>query len=260
MNDFYTKNKAVFCRAFDDIPFVAHGFSTRQGGVSALEYTKSLNLAYCRGDDDQTVLQNRRVFASFAGFDPGGLVIGEQTHSANIVCADGRKRYFPDTDGYVSVTPGVFVAVKTADCQPILFADPVNRVVGACHAGWRGTMKGIAAKTAEEMVKLGAMAENIVAALGPCIKPCCFEVKADFAAEFEQNAPELLGYIIKENGALHADISGMNRAVLLSAGVLEKNIFVCDECTFHNADKYFSHRRQGIRRGTMLSVIGIKNN
>ena len=258
MTDFYTENGVVFCRALADVPFLAHGFSTRYGGVSALEYTDSMNLAYCRGDDDFTVFTNRRIFAANAGFDPGGLVIGEQTHSDNVAVADGSKRYFANTDGFVSKTPGVFAAAKTADCQPILFADPVNRVVGVCHAGWRGTMKKIAAKTVFEMIKTGAEADNIVAALGPCIKPCCFEVKEDFVAEFEQNAPELLRFITKENGVYHADISGMNRAVLLSAGVLDKNIHICKECTCHNADKYFSHRRQGISRGTMMSVIGIK--
>ena len=218
MNDFYTENNTVFCRALTGIPFIAHGFSTRLGGVSELEYTKSLNLAFCRGDDDAAVLKNRAIFAKNAGFDTGGLVIGEQTHSSNIIKANGRKKYFANTDGFVSDTPGVFVAVKTADCQPILFADPVNRVIGACHAGWRGTMKGIAKNTVSEMVKLGAKTENIVAALGPCIKPCCFEVKEDFVAEFEQNAPELLRFITKENGVYHADISGMNEEILLSNG------------------------------------------
>ena len=258
MTDFYTENNVVFCRVLADIPFIAHGFSTRRGGVSGLEYTDSLNLAYCRGDDDYTVFTNRHIFAASAGFDAGGLVVGEQTHSDNVMTADGNKRYFANTDGFVSDTPGVFAAVKTADCQPILFADPVNRIVGVCHAGWRGTMKKTAKKTVDGMVKLGAEADNIIAALGPCIKPCCFEVKADFVAEFERNAPELLNCITKENGVYHADISGMNRAVLLSGGVPEKNIYVCEECTCHNAEKYFSHRRQGISRGTMMSVIGIK--
>ncbi|MBR6921058.1 MAG: peptidoglycan editing factor PgeF [Clostridia bacterium] len=258
MTDFYTKNGVVFCRALDEIPFIGHGFSTRCGGVSELEYTKSMNLAYCRGDDDQTVFTNRHIFAASAGFDAGGLVLGEQTHSDNVAVADGSKKYFANTDGFVSATPGVFAAAKTADCQPVLFADPENRVVGVCHAGWRGTMKKIAAKTVSLMIKNGAKADKIIAALGPCIKPCCFEVKEDFVAEFERNAPELLCFIKKENGVYHADISGMNRAVLLSAGLLDKNIYICDECTCHNADKYFSHRRQGALRGTMLSVIGIK--
>ena len=258
MNDFYTENNTVFCRALTDIPFVAHGFSTRAGGVSELEYTKSLNLAFCRGDDDAAVLKNRAIFAKNAGFDAGGLVVGEQTHSANVITADGDKKYFANTDGFVSDTPGVFVAVKTADCQPILFTDKENRVIGACHAGWRGTMKGIAKNTVCEMIKLGAKAGNIIAALGPCIKPCCFEVKEDFVAEFEQNAPELLRFIKKENGAYRADISGMNKAILLDMGLLENNIFVCEECTCHNGEKYFSHRRQGNSRGTMMSVIGIK--
>ena len=252
MTDFYTENNTVFCRAFADIPFITHGFSTRNGGFSALEYTQSLNLAYCRGDDDLTVMRNRRMFAENAGFD------ADQTHSSNVAFADGSKRYFADTDGFVTSVPGVFVAVKTADCQPVLFADPVNRVVGACHAGWRGTMKGIAAKTVSLMIKNGAEAKNIIAAQGPCIKPCCFLVKDDFVSEFKKNSPNLLRFVAETNGAYHANISGMNEYVLLSAGLEKENIHICGECTCHNADKYFSHRRQGISRGTMLSVIGMK--
>ena len=258
MSDFYTEKNTVFCRKLSDIPFIAHGFSTRAGGVSELEYTKSMNLAYCRGDDDAAVMKNREIFAKNAGFDIGGLTVGEQTHSDNVATADGSKKYFANTDGFVSNTPGVFIAVKTADCQPILFVDPENRVVGACHAGWRGTMKKIAAKTVFEMIKLGAKPENILAALGPCIKPCCFEVKEDFTAEFEQNAPELMRFITKENGVFHANVSGMNEAVLLESGLSSENIFVCGECTCHNGEKYFSHRRQGNSRGTMMNVIGIK--
>lgn len=257
-NDFYTEKNTVFCRALSGIPFISHGFSTRRGGVSALEYTKSMNLAFDRGDSDKTVLENRKIFAANCGFDSDGLITANQTHSSNVVFADGSRRIYPDTDGFVSDKPGVFAAVKTADCQPILFADPVNRVVGACHAGWRGTMKKIAETTIFEMIKLGAKAENIIAAEGPCIKPCCFEVKEDFVSEFEKNAPELLKFIFEENGVYHADISGMNRQILLSAGVLENNIFICEECTCHNENKYFSHRRQRNLRGTMLSVIGIK--
>ena len=96
--DFYTENNVVFCRAFSDIPFIAHGFSTRQGGVSELEYTKSLNLGYCRGDDDAAVNQNRALFAEYAGFDIGGLVCSEQVHSDKIAVIDGGKKRVYNAD------------------------------------------------------------------------------------------------------------------------------------------------------------------
>ncbi|MBO4421845.1 MAG: peptidoglycan editing factor PgeF [Clostridia bacterium] len=257
-NGFYTKNGVLFCRALAELPFIAHGFSTRDGGVSVLGYTKSLNLAYCRGDDDATVNENRRRFAANAGFDPGGLVCAEQIHSTSVVYADGTKKRFSGADGFVTDVPGVFAAVKTADCQPILFADPENRIVGVCHAGWRGTVGHIAAVTVEKMTGLGAKRENIVAAAGPCIGKCCFEVKEDFVAAVEKADASLLGFIVRRGGAYFADMNGMNLKIMKDCGLSEENIFVCGECTCCSPDKYYSHRRQKGVRGTMMSVIGIK--
>ena len=256
--DFYTENNVVFCRALSGLPFIAHGFSTRNGGVSELEYTKSLNLGCCRGDDDLTVNKNRAIFAELAGFDAGGLVVADQVHGVNIEICDGSKKHYGACDGFVSAAPGVFLSVKTADCQPILFADKTKRIVGVCHAGWRGTMNKIAAKTVEKMVSLGADKSSIVAALGPCICAECFTVKEDFIAAFERNSPGLLRFIYEKDGAYHADIRAMNKYVLQSAGLKDENIYVCDECTCCDGEKYYSHRRQKGHRGSMMNVIGIK--
>ena len=256
-NEFYTEKGVVFCRRIDALGFAAHGFSTREGGVSRLEYTKSMNLAYCRGDDDGTVNKNRELFAAAAGFDIGGLVTSDQTHSCRVEICDGKKKHYSGADGFVTSTPGVHVSVKTADCQPVMFADPVSRTVGICHAGWRGTMGGIAGKTAD-MTSARGDKNRLIAVLGPCIGPCCFEVKDDFVSEFEKNAPELLRFITGGSGVYHADISAMNRYVLLSHGLRGDNIFVCGQCTCCLENKYYSHRRQRGVRGTMMSVIGIK--
>ncbi len=257
-NDFYTENNVLYCQALSDIPYIAHGFSTRSGGVSELEYTRELNLGYCRGDDDAAVNTNRALFAKYAGFDPGGLVCSDQIHSDRIAVCDGLKKHYAGYDGFVSRTRGVFISVKTADCLPVLLADGKNGVVGVCHAGWRGTAKLIAKKTVDAMVSEGAEGKNVTAALGPCICAGCFTVKEDFVAEFEKNAPELLPFIYEKDGIYHADIKGMNRYALLSAGLYEENIHVCPECTFCSGDKYYSHRRQKGHRGTMMNVIGIK--
>ena len=256
-NSFYIKNGVLFCRELEKIDYLAHGFSTRLGGVSEVEYTKSLNLGYCRGDDDATVNKNREIFAQAAGFRSGGFTVADQVHGVKIEVCEGGKKHYGACDGFVSVTSGVFPAVKTADCQPILFADKTKRIVGVCHAGWRGTMNGIAEKTVEKMVSLGADKSNIVAALGPCICADCFTVKEDFIAAFEQNAPELLKFIYEKDGVYHADIRAMNKAVLLSAGLKDENICVCGECTCCDGEKYYSHRRQKGHRGTMMNVIGI---
>jgi YfiH family protein len=252
LTDFYTENNILRCRALD-LPGLVHAFSTRNGGVSVSAHTKSLNLGYGRGDDDLTVDENRRIFASLAGFDVAGLVTAEQIHSANVVYADGSVNVYGDCDGFVTDVPGVFIAVKTADCQPILFADPGSRVVGACHAGWRGTVAGIAAATVKEMEKLGAKRETTVAVLGPCIGKCCFEVKDDFTDSVRKAGPAFLRFI----DSYHADIKAMNEYVLLNAGILKENIYVCPDCTCCMGEKYYSHRRQKGVRGTMLNVIGM---
>ena len=240
------------CRALD-LPGVAHGFSTRNGGVSSLPHTKSLNLGYGRGDDEDTVDENRRIFAGLAGCDADALVTAEQIHSENVVYADGKVKSVSDCDGFYTDVPGVYVAVKTADCQPILFADPVNRIVGACHAGWRGTVRGIAAKTVSAMVSLGADPGSILAALGPCIGSCCYEVKDDFVRAVAEANESLLEYV----KGYHADLSAMNRAVLLAAGIKEENIRISGLCTCCESGLFYSHRRQRGVRGTMLSFIGI---
>lgn len=251
MTDFYFKNGVLRCSALD-LPGVAHGFSTRNGGVSALPHTQSLNLAYGRGDDDATVDENRRIFAGLAGFDPDGLVTADQVHSTRVVYAEGQTKNYAGCDGFVTDAFSTFIAVKTADCQPILFCDHAAGVVGACHAGWRGTVGGIAAETVRAMTALGADPERIIAALGPCIGKCCYEVKDDFVRAVAEIAPGMLRFI--ENG--RADLTGMNRAVLLSAGVSEKNVHICGQCTCCHPELYYSHRRQKGVRGTMMSVIG----
>jgi len=254
LTDFYTENNILRCAALD-IPGIVHGFSTRNGGVSVNAHTKSLNLGYGRGDDDLTVDENRRIFASLVGYDCANLVTAEQTHSARVVYADGSVNVYEDCDGFVTDVPGVFIAVKTADCQPIIFADPCARVVGVCHAGWRGTVNKIAANTVDAMVKLGAKRKTTVAALGPCIGKCCFEVKDDFIEAVRGADKELLSFV----GSYHADIRAMNEYVLIRAGILKENIYVCRDCTCCMAEKYYSHRRQKGLRGTMLSGIGMKN-
>lgn len=253
MNEFYVKNNTVRCRALDS-ENVIHGFSTRNGGVSVLPYTKSLNLCRGRGDSDGTVDKNRRLFASYAGFDPAALVTVNQIHSANVVYADGKTAVYDGADALVTDKPGVILGVKTADCQPVLFLDGKNGIVAACHAGWRGTVNGIAANTADAMVRLGADRKTTVAVLGPCIGKCCFEVKDDFTKSVREADPELLRFV--SDG--HADIRAMNEYVLIRAGILKENIYVCPDCTCCAKDKYYSHRRQKGLRGTMLNVIGLR--
>ena len=169
----------------ENIP-VAHGFTGRAGGVSH-GYLESLNLGMHRGDDPDNVVKNYHIVGDALGFDPKKLVFANQIHS-NIVRVVTDKdclgslshRDYPECDGLVTNTPGVAIAVFTADCTPILYYDPVTGAVGAAHAGWRGTAAGIAEKTVEAMVSaFGCDPKNIRAAIGPNIGVCCFETHAD---------------------------------------------------------------------------------
>lgn len=245
---------------------VPHGFATRIGGVSPHEHTSSLNLAFRRGDDDKTVLENLRLFCTAVGVETESVVSRHQVHSPDVIYADeavAGEGYMRSTDkscdGYVTDKHGVTLGVKTADCVPILFHDPKANIIGAVHAGWRGTALGIAAECVRKMSELGARPENIIAAIGPSIHFCCYEVGEDF----RDSVSELVGndtaarFIGEHNGKLHADIVGLNRNFLLLSGIDDKNIDISELCTCCNPDLFFSHRASHGKRGTMLSVISL---
>ena len=249
-----------------DIIPVRHGFSTRVGGVSREAHTESLNLAFGRGDERETVLANLRLFSAAVGVDSGSIFSRPQIHSARVVYADETMRgegYFHETaegcDGYVTDREGITLGVKTADCVPILFCEPDSHIIGAVHAGWRGTASGIAAECVRMMATLGASPQNIRVAIGAAIHSCCYEVGEDF---YDSVASLVGGDMVREfirsrDGHLHADIVGMNRRILLESGLDGANIDVCEKCTCCEPSLFFSHRASHGVRGTMLSVISL---
>ena len=240
-----------------------HGFSTRLGGVSVLPHTAALNLAFGRGDEQETVIENLGLFAKAVGVDPRSVVSRNQVHSAKVEYVDrsnaGEGYYIPtelECDGYFTDTPGVTLGVKTADCVPILFHDPVKNIAGAVHAGWRGTAAGIARVCVERMRSLGSEPKNIRAAIGAAINFCCYEVGEDFYESVKALDPVRADRFIREkDGRLHADIVGMNADILRAAGVTE--IDVSPHCTCHEPELFYSHRASKGLRGTMLSVIAL---
>lgn len=252
-----------------------HAFATRLGGVSTLEHTKSLNLAFGRGDEDATVLQNLEIFAKTAGFDAKSVISLPQIHS-DIIYKVNRTRagegYFirdgiESGDGYITDDREITLGIKGADCTPILFeaeTDGEIVAVGAVHAGWRGTAAGIAPKCAAMLCKeYGVLPEQIRAAIGPCIHKCCYEVGEDLKLEIskllgEELAERFVTPSLVAQGKYYCDLPMLNRELLLRAGLLTDNIDVLDECTCCNPEKYFSHRYSQGRRGTMLNVIKIQ--
>ena len=242
----------------------AHGFSTRLGGVSQGMWA-SLNLGVSRGDDPDHVRENYRRFLAAIGAEGGKLAMTNQVHGGTVhtvttadVKGDPYDKVGFEADGLMTDLPGVTLMIYTADCIPILFYDPVRRVVAAIHAGWRGTAAGIAAQAVERMRDVyGCRAEDILAAIGPGIGPDCFETHEDVPnAMTAALSTAVLSHIkIKENGKFAVDLKGINARRLEQAGLDPEHIGVCGECTACLADKYWSHRRLGTNRGSMASAI-----
>lgn len=234
----------------------SHGFSTREGGVSHGDGLDTLDLGMGNESD---VNENRRRFASALGSDVSRMFSAKQIHS-NIVEAVtesdiGRKF---ECDGFVTSEKGLMLTVKVADCVPILLYDEVG-VIAAVHAGWRGTVSGIAVNAVRKMLSLGASAGNIKVAIGPCIHLCCYEVDIPFvnAVKEAEYGSKLLPFIYPSDkeDKFHADLPSMNKHLLLSVGVKSENINVCESCTSCQCGVFFSHRASRGKRGLMMGGI-----
>lgn len=250
-----------------------HAFATRRGGVSVREHTKSLNLAFGRGDEDEIVLENLAIFAKSVGFDAESVVSHPQIHSDKIITVTAENRgegYFIreeicGCDGYITRERGVTLGIKTADCVPILFeAEKGGEIiaVGATHAGWRGTVANIAGKCIERLCsEFGADLSGIRVAIGPCIHACCYEVSWDVynavAEDLGADVAEKFVIPSDKDGKYTCDLAGINRELLIRRGILAENIEIIEECTCCSPEKYFSHRYSSGLRGTMLNVIFI---
>ncbi len=253
------------------VPGLVHGFSAREGGFSTLSHTASLNLSYHLGDSEDVVQKNIHLFArSLSEGLLGGeaTVAAHQIHSAKIrylteenrgegyLCPSGE-----DCDGFVTDVAGILPMVRTADCVPILMAGVKadrSPVIAAVHAGWRGSVAGIAANAVAEMVRLGCREDSIRCAVGPHIGPCCFEVKEDFyaAVEKERGSAFARRHVApNEKGTLHADLTAMNLEILEEAGVVPHHVDCHPACTACHPDLYYSHRATGGKRGVMGAGI-----
>lgn len=227
---------------------VPHAFSTRLGGVSGGDFA-GLNLDD-RVDDPALVQVNRERLASSLGFTAQSVARLEQVHGTDVIRVSAPGVW--TGDALVSATPGVLLAIGTADCYPLLLADEAAGVIGATHAGWKGTVGDIAGKTVQAMLELGARAERIRAAVGPGICGEQYPVGAEVADRFR--ASGLAEFVLERGSALHLDLAGANRALLAQAGV--KDIWVSGRCSTE-AD-FYSFRRDAGRTGRMWAVIGLR--
>jgi YfiH family protein len=226
-----------------------HGFSTRRGGVSTDRYA-TLNVGGKWGDDPEKVAHNRRRLAAAGGFDLARLYTARQVHGARVaVVVEGtqpERVAEVEADALVTQLPGAVLGVYTADCVPILISDGEGRVA-AVHAGWRGTVAGVAHAAVEALVSIGARREKLKAALGPSICAHCFEVGDDVAAQFPPSA------VVRGEAKPHVDLWEANRLMLGGAGVTR--IDATPPCTMCEADRFFSFRRDGEQIGQHLSFV-----
>ena len=238
-----------------------HAFSTRLGGVSTEKIYESLNLGYHRGDREENVRENLSRFCKTLGSSEESLVTASQTHSANVytVSACDAGKIFPDTDGFVTLERKIPISVSIADCAPILLEDKERGIVASLHAGWRGTVAGIAAEGVRKMCELGASVKDIQAAIGPCIHACCYEVGEDFfeAVKGARGRDFAMRHIkpSEKDGKYFAEIAAMNGEILLDSGVPFENISVSKKCTCCESELFFSHRAAKGQRGALKAAI-----
>ena len=265
--DFHEQNGLVWLTApaLDRQAGLAHGFSTRRGGVSVPPFD-TLNLGVGRGDDPAAVMENYRRFCGVLGIDARQAVLSKQVHETTVrrCTADDagkgllRQRDYA-ADALITNEPELPLTVFSADCGIILLYDPVRRAIGAVHAGWRGCAGGILEKTVRAMTQsYGTDPADLLAALGPCIGKCCFETDADvpdaMRAALGQDAEACLSSRVPK---WHVDLSGLNRLWLLRAGLRPENIEGSDLCTACRPDLFWSHRKMGENRGVQAAMIAL---
>jgi YfiH family protein len=241
------------------IPNVRHAFFGREGGLSEGPFA-SLNLSDTNGDDPAVVADNRKLVTAALGFDPHRLALLKQTHSPRVVTITGpHSGPRVEADAMVSARSGMALGILTADCTPILLADPVAGVVGAAHAGWRGAADNIISATLAAMAELGAEPPRIIAAIGPTISGANYEVGEQFKADFLALHPgSEHRFSQPPEGQAHFDLPGFVADQLTAAGV--NTVDKVGGCTYADPARYFSHRYATHARtttGRQIAIIGL---
>ncbi|MFT3973043.1 MAG: peptidoglycan editing factor PgeF [Amaricoccus sp.] len=221
---------------------IRHGFFTRRGGASSGIY-EGLNCGPGSNDQREAVAMNRARVAGALGVAPACLLSLHQVHSADVVVAEtGGWTERPRADGVVTRVPGLALGILTADCAPVLFADPEAGVIGAAHAGWRGAIDGVLEATVAAMVGLGARRAAIVAAVGPAISQAAYEVGPEFLDRFRDEDAGFERFFVSGAGdRLRFDLPGFVLHRLREAGVAEAEWV--GRCTYSDPDRFFSYRR-----------------
>ncbi len=244
---------------------IRHAFFTKIGGVSEGVF-ESLNFAEGVGelkDSEENVIKNYEIAANCFGLSAHDVCRTYQTHTSVIVLADETKRgvgivkpkFDFGVDGLVTAEKDLLLSVRTADCVPVLLCDKNKTVCAAVHAGWRGTVGGITKNAVKMMNEMGIHKNDILAAIGPCIGKCCYEVGSEVRDEFLAVDSQYRAFFTPNGEKFMLDLNKANEDILISSGLLPENISRLDLCTKCNENHFFSHRRSGTNRGTMSAFI-----
>jgi YfiH family protein len=250
--------------SFEKTRLVKHGFSTRKGGVST-GYYSTLNLGIKKKDSREAIEENFKRLCQAVEIEPESMVLSQQVHQDRIIIvgADDRgKGIFRDTDisgvdGLMTNEPGVALVTFYADCVPLFFLDPIHGVIALSHAGWRGTVAKIGAKTINKMCRIfGTRPEDCLVGVGPSIGPCCFEVDLPVMEQFSQAFPQYDDIILPGRpGKYYIDLWKANCLQLEELGVCTHHITLASLCTCCHKEIFFSHRGDKGRTGSMAAIL-----
>jgi YfiH family protein len=236
---------------------VFHDVFTRLGGASSSPYD-FLNVSHFVGDDREAVETNHDFICQALGISRRDVTAAQQVHGSQVslVGLEDRGRVIPATDALITDAPGMALLLRFADCLPVLLYDPAHQAIGLAHAGWRGTVKGIAAKTVSVMMEAyGSRPADIVAGLGPCIGPCCYQVGVEVIELVKARFNHWQGLLRPQgDGSVHFDLWEANRRQLEELGI--EDIEVSQLCTACRTDEFFSYRAEGGHTGCFAVVLG----
>lgn len=249
-----------------NIEGISHLFTTRKGGVSK-GFFASMNLSFQRGDEDSCVRENFRRIAVTLHTTPDRMVCARQTHTTNIRivteadCGKGVTKLadYDDVDGLITSEPGIVLCTSFADCVPLYFVDPVKRVIGLAHSGWKGTVNRIGEHMVHTMEnRFDCDPSHLLAVIGPSICVDCYEVGEDVAKEFRRAFldPEIL-HKGRTEGKYQLDLWRANKQILMDSGITEDHLEITDVCTCCNPELLFSHRASHGKRGNLGAFLSI---
>jgi hypothetical protein len=244
---------------------VFHAITTRTGGVSAPPFD-SLNLGLKVGDSPERVIKNYQLVSRALAFELNSLVTCQQVHGDKVIEVkkkdEARSSFLPwreKADAMVTSIPGLILMVRIADCVPIIFFDPFQKVVGIAHAGWKGTVEKIGVKTVKVFTdQYHSDLADILVGIGPSIGPCCYEITDQVGSLYREGFSCGEGLIEERDGRSYLNLWEANRRQLLGVGIREENIELADLCTSCHDETFFSHRREKGRTGRFGALIGMK--